>query len=834
MEETTIPDQQVETISDQQVDRLFSAALEKGPDELDVFLIVACSGNTALRAEVERRLALRKQMESRMKKGDFMKSPAPEIVGKHIAQSRIDSLEEELRGRYKNVQFLAEGGMGEVYRAEDVSLRREAAIKTIRPSLTKDKDLLRRFHREAYSASALNHPSIITVYEFGETASAQYMVTEFVHGDTLRSRMERSSLKLLETLDVAIQVADGLRAAHAAGVVHRDIKPANIMLRSDGLVKILDFGIAKLTGHSSEQQTNAQVPDGPDTLKTEVGQVLGTFRYASPEQLMGDDIDHRTDIWSLGVVLYEMVARAPAFKGASLAAVKHSVLNEEPPPLANFSPGVPNELQQIVTKALQKDHSQRYQNFEEMLRDLKLLKQTIEIEDKQEMFIDKNPSYYLAKWKKIERSGNPVSWNWSAFLWLPFWAAYRKMYLYTGLHLLLLGMVSLIVNALTDKFTSLNAFYLAITVNTVPWMVFSLLGNAIYRSHVTMKLRQISAKGLGRDREQELIRRTGGTRVLPIFVALLFTMIQSAIIFSMMNLNPTELNESLRRGYELRDRAHGKRADAFVKVEEFYKGRGVAEDPFSIYVDPNKVAEMNRALRQAAELSEESVSLWKQAADVYEQASKLQISFSNDVYKKYCSLLEQNSRIEAERTDIFRAVWELAIDDGTRSLNDGVDKISQFKQRLQKLNAELEGLRQQISKLMQENPSAFKPLPEPSSSSNVSDSPNGLSLQNSIGIFAEGQGYVELIPAGHPLPANNFESFVNSQNNQRTLKFDISQKRSSGVVIVDSVSVKIPPRPQGTLKIILSLTVTSEKQLLCNVIIEEANIFMRYGPFPIE
>jgi serine/threonine protein kinase len=694
MDKTTISDQQVDTISDQQVDRLFSAALEKSPEELDVFLIVACAGNTALRVEVERRLALRKTVEERMKNGDFMKSPAPALVGTHIAQSRLDSLEEELRGHYKKVAFMAEGGMGEVYRAEDVSLGREVAIKTIRPSLTENKELMHRFHREAYSASALNHPSIITVYEFGETTSIQYMVTEFVNGENLRSRMERSSLKLLQALDVTIQVADGLKAAHAAGVVHRDIKPANIMLRNDGLVKILDFGIAKLMGHSSDQQTT-QVPHGVDALKTEVGQVLGTFRYASPEQLLGDDVDHRTDIWSLGVVLYEMAAGSPAFKGASRTEVRHSVLNDEPPPLTRFSPDAPNELQQIVTKALCKDRPGRYQAFEEMLHDLKNLKRKLEAEGNLRLFVGKKHSYYLTKWKKMEEKGTPFSFNWAAFWGSVFWLAYRKMYLYSVLCYLVQYAVYILLQYLMKNVNYLTAIFIYVT----PWPLFGWLGNSIYRSHAHTKLRQINSKGLRRNKERALIKVRGGTRVAPVIGCIVFLFIIMAVItatnvpqYVKANKIEAEYNEIARQA----NISYDKSTPLVQEAQELFS----KYSPQVIQSDPSKMARLYKINRQLEKISETTASLWRQAA---EKAASGREASSDSFLKEYFFLLEQLARKLAEHSDALHGMAELLISAELQLTAEYQERLAQLKQRRDKTLQEAKEIRAQINKLIQKN-----------------------------------------------------------------------------------------------------------------------------------
>ncbi len=265
------------------------------------------------------------------------------------------------------------GGMGEVYRAQDTELVRAVALKFLTGEVALQQSRVKRFIQEAQAASALNHPNILTVYEIGRADDAIFIATEFVDGVTLRQHMQKR-LKLVEILDIATQIASALVAAHAAGIVHRDIKPENIMVRKDGLVKVLDFGLAKLTDwqdSSSEATTIARV-------NTEPGSVLGTIAYMSPEQAAGRDVDARSDIWSFGVVLYEMLtARAP-FEGASKSHIIVAIIDHEPTPITHFAPETPEALELIITEALTKDVDERCQTAKEMLGKLKRLKQRIE------------------------------------------------------------------------------------------------------------------------------------------------------------------------------------------------------------------------------------------------------------------------------------------------------------------------------------------------------------------------------------------------------------------------------------------------------------------------
>ena len=291
-------------------------------------------------------------------------------------------------GRYKILSSIGAGGMGEVYLAHDTRLNRKIALKILPESISGDRERLRRFEQEAYAASALNHPNILTIHEFGVDGETHFLATEFVEGETLRERLKREGVGLIEALDIGVQTAFALAAAHAAGIVHRDVKPENIMIRRDRIVKILDFGLAKLaeasiaagglkSGTDAEAETRALV-------KTNPGVVMGTAAYMSPEQARGKKTDERTDIWSLGVCLYEMLAGKAPFTGETTNDIIAAILTGEPTPLAHYLPDAPAELQRIVGKTLRKNADERYQHIKDLQIDLKDLRQELEFAAKLE------------------------------------------------------------------------------------------------------------------------------------------------------------------------------------------------------------------------------------------------------------------------------------------------------------------------------------------------------------------------------------------------------------------------------------------------------------------
>jgi Tol biopolymer transport system component len=358
---------------DRQISSLFHAARELTAGQRAAFLAEACRGDDDLRREVEGLLVGDAQA------GDFLRQPlravAADLFPSSPSSGDAPSTEASLPagrllGRYQILSRLGAGGMGEVFLAEDTQLDRLVAVKLLPAEFTSNAERVRRFIREAKSASALNHPNILTIHEIGqvqtETDGLYFIVTEYVDGQTLRERMSAGKIPLDVALDMAIQVAGALAVAHEAGIIHRDIKPENLMIRRDGYVKLLDFGLAKLA-------EEAQVGK-PLALSTEPGRVMGTAQYMSPEQARGLTVDARTDVFSLGVVLYEIIAGRAPFVGVNAIEVMGAILNQEPAPLRPLlaAPGpAADELERIVAKALNKDRNERYQTSNDFLLDLK-------------------------------------------------------------------------------------------------------------------------------------------------------------------------------------------------------------------------------------------------------------------------------------------------------------------------------------------------------------------------------------------------------------------------------------------------------------------------------
>jgi serine/threonine protein kinase/Tol biopolymer transport system component len=359
----------------QQIDALLEAVLERAPAERATFLAQACGGDEELRCEVESLLIASEQAQS------FIEAPPAAAAGL-LAAAHVSTLAGRTLGHYQLRSLLGVGGMGEVYLAHDSQLRRQVALKLLPGEFTRDRERIQRFKQEARAVSSLNHPNIVTVYEIGQSEGLHFIATEFIDGQTLRQRTSAAPLNLSEALEIASQTAQALTAAHEAGIVHRDIKPENIMLRRDGFVKVLDFGLAKLLAPFRAEATTISDnrPSAEKQLSTDPGKVVGTPRYMSPEQICAQPVDARSDIFSLGVVLYEMIAGRAPFEGATPSEVIAAILHVEPLPLARFTPAVPPELERIVKKALRKERDERYQVVKELLLDLKSCKEELAFE----------------------------------------------------------------------------------------------------------------------------------------------------------------------------------------------------------------------------------------------------------------------------------------------------------------------------------------------------------------------------------------------------------------------------------------------------------------------
>ena len=367
---------------------IFGDAIKFAPDERIRFLDKICDGDKTVRREVESLLASYDEAES------FMESPA---VGKVADVIEVESKKLETGrcfGHYEIIKQIGAGGMGEVYLAKDTKLDRQVAVKILNEKFSRDESNLNRFIQEAKAASALNHPNILVIHEIGEAADTHFIVSEFIKGETLREIFKEKTLKLSEVLDISIQIANALCTAHEAHLVHRDIKPENIMIRPDGFVKILDFGLAKLVEQKSIGFEDVTVKQN----QTAKGMILGTVKYMSPEQAKGERVDERTDVFSFGVVIYEMMAGRTPFAGDSMPETFANLINAELPPLSRFAANVPDELQRIVSKTLRKNKDERYQTMSGLLADLKSLRENLAFDEhleKSHTPIDRNTTAIL-------------------------------------------------------------------------------------------------------------------------------------------------------------------------------------------------------------------------------------------------------------------------------------------------------------------------------------------------------------------------------------------------------------------------------------------------------
>ena len=363
----------------QRIERLYHATVEVKDSRRPAFLQDACGGDEALRREVEALLSREKQAEK------FMEAPALEVAAMILAQdhnqpeSGLDDDELRLVGKtishYEVVAKLGGGGMGVVYKAKDTKLGRFVALKFLPPSLFQDREAVERFRREARASSALNHPNICTIYDVDEHEGHHFISMEFLDGQTLKHLIGSRPLSIDLLLDLGIQISDAMEAAHKQGIIHRDIKPANIFVTQREQAKVLDFGLAKLTRRLAAGAAGSSLPTASfEDSVTSPGAVFGTLMYMSPEQIRGEELDSRTDLFSFGAVFYEMVTGIRAFSGATSGAITDAILHATPTTPVRVNPSVPAGLEHIITKALEKDRKLRYQNAADIRADLERLK----------------------------------------------------------------------------------------------------------------------------------------------------------------------------------------------------------------------------------------------------------------------------------------------------------------------------------------------------------------------------------------------------------------------------------------------------------------------------
>ncbi len=351
-----------------QIEELYHGALQHEPKDHVAFLNQACQGDEDLLREVESLLALEQHAET------FIEAPALEATARDLAEPQRQSLVEQQLGPYKIQSLLGAGGMGEAYLAEDKRLGRKVAIKFLAPEFVADEQARRRLLREARAAATLDHPNICAIYEVGEDASHCFIVFQYIEGETLATRLRRQRLEPREVLAVVAQVANALAEAHARGIVHRDIKPENIMLTTRGQVKMLDFGLAKVTRDRDTIGSEAETA----SLLSTPGVVMGTVPYMSPEQVRGEQLDGRSDIFSFGVVFYELLSGRRPFEAKSMAEIIAAILTKEPPPLPGLAPAVWPRLDSLVQKCLKKDPARRYQTMGDLVLDLEPIRRECE------------------------------------------------------------------------------------------------------------------------------------------------------------------------------------------------------------------------------------------------------------------------------------------------------------------------------------------------------------------------------------------------------------------------------------------------------------------------
>jgi len=382
----------------QQISRIFDRAILLDEAARSAYVKEKCGADSDLQAQIEKLIDSHQQAEGE----DFIGGLAVEDVAEHFTEG-----EEQLAlhngqqfGNYLILDHLGTGGMGEVYLAKDSRLDRTVALKILSSDVVADKRRMQRFRQEARVASSLNQPNILTIYEFGEVDTLTFIAAEFVDGDTLRDYIRARRLKLGEILDISIQMLAALDAAHEASIVHRDMKPENVMIRRrDHVVKVLDFGLAKVTEKKGNTEA-VTAEEGMSEFKTAPGLIMGTVNYMSPEQALAKPVDARSDIWSSGIIIYEMVAGTTPFRGSTSAHTIVQVLEKQPAPLAQM----PRELQRIVDKSIAKDPDERYQTAKDMLIDLRNLKRRLDLDAE----IERSSAAVTVEYARPVRTAEPV------------------------------------------------------------------------------------------------------------------------------------------------------------------------------------------------------------------------------------------------------------------------------------------------------------------------------------------------------------------------------------------------------------------------------------------
>ncbi|HEX6042903.1 MAG TPA: serine/threonine-protein kinase [Pyrinomonadaceae bacterium] len=372
----------------QQISRIFKSAISLDGADRSAYVREKCGTDSDLREEVERLIESHQQAEAH----DFIGGLAVESAAELFVGEEKLSLEKGQHfGSYVILDHLGTGGMGEVYKAQDSRLDRTVALKILSAEVAADKRRMQRFRQEARVSSSLNHPNIVTIFEFGEVDNLTFLATEFVDGETLRDVLRGKRLRLDEVIDIGLQMLAALDAAHEANIVHRDMKPENVMIRRrDHVVKVLDFGLAKLM--ENRPAAPASDSEAVTELRTAPGLIMGTVNYMSPEQARARAVDGRSDIWSVGIMIYEMVAGEKPFGGATSAHTIVEILEKDPPPLTDAGPpGMPQELQRIVAKSIAKDPAERYQTAKEMAADLRNLEKRLDVNEKTQEITSEPP-----------------------------------------------------------------------------------------------------------------------------------------------------------------------------------------------------------------------------------------------------------------------------------------------------------------------------------------------------------------------------------------------------------------------------------------------------------